>query len=169
MKTLKTFVTALMLAIGCMSVYATTETATVNGSSLSSTNTTWAVSGGQNISYPSNTVKIALGNGSGQGIAYVQGTIPATWKVTSVVFNATTNASTTISLTVNGETFTKGSASDFTHATGVTGGPIVLKCEGNASSQFIFGNIVITYTIVSPAPVLTYLASHEAGNNEDSP
>ncbi|MGM9746488.1 MAG: InlB B-repeat-containing protein [Paludibacteraceae bacterium] len=174
MNTLKKIgLTCLVAIIGWGTATAATETITISGMSGGtltddSPKTSWTTQGGQSISFTAGEVIFSLANNgnSGHDKAYVYGTVPNTWRITSIIFTGgTPNANFSYTLTIEGTQMATQNNAQFTSVPNLTGPSIVFAIScGTSSGKFTFNKIQIEYTEVSAAPVLTY-PDGTTGNN----
>ena len=176
MNTLKKIgLTCLVAIIGWGTATAATKTITISGmSGVSLTDdspeTSWTAQGGQSISFTAGVLNISFGNGKNQDQAHVSGTVPDTWRITSIAFTSgTPNANLSYTLTVGGTQVATQNNAQFT-VPNLIGPNILLAISGGKNGQaFTFKTIQIEYTEVSAAPVLKYTSNYELGSNETTP
>lgn len=172
MNTLKKIgLTCLLVVIGWGTAAAATKTITISGMTGSrltddDAETSWTAQGAQSISFTNDVVNVSFGNGNNQDKAYVSGTVPDTWRITSISFTGgTPNDNLSYTLTVGGTQVATQNNALFTSVPNLIGPNIMLAISGgNNSRAFAFKTIQIEYTIVTAAPVLTY-PDGTTGNN----
>ncbi|MCI7336976.1 MAG: InlB B-repeat-containing protein [Bacteroidales bacterium] len=172
MNTLKKIgLTCLLVVIGWGTAAAATKTITISGMTGSrltddDAETSWTAQGAQSISFTNDVVNVSFGNGNNQDKAYVSGTVPDTWRITSISFTGgTPNDNLSYTLTVGGTQVATQNNALFTSVPNLIGPNIMLAISGgNNSRAFAFKTIQIEYTIVAAAPVLTY-PDGTTGNN----
>lgn len=177
MNTLKKIgLTCLLVVIGWGTAAAATKTITISGVTGSNltdddTETSWTAQGAQSISFTNNVVNISFGNGNNQDKAYVSGTVPDTWRITSISFTGgTPNDNLSYTLTVGGTQVATQNNALFTSVPNLTGPNITLAISGGKNGRaFTFKTIQIVYTEVAAAPVLTYTSNYENGDNSANP
>ena len=177
MNTLKKIgLTCLLVVIGWGTAAAATKTITISGVTGGNltdddTETSWAAQGAQSISFTTGVVNISFGNGNNQDKAYVSGTVPNTWRITSISFTGgTPNDNLSYTLTVGGTQVATQNNALFTSVPNLIGPNIMLAISGgNNSRAFAFKTIQIEYTIVAAAPVLKYTSNKEPGDNSANP
>ena len=164
-----------MVVIGWGTAAAATKTITISGVTGTDltdddAETSWTAQGAQSISFTADEVNISFGNGNGQDKAYVSGTVPNTWRITSISFTGgTPNANLSYTLTVGGTQVATQNNALFT-VPNLIGPEILLAIsDGNNRRAFTFKTIQIEYTTVAAAPVLTYTTNKENGDNETNP
>ena len=177
MNTLKKIgLTCLLVVIGWGTAAAVTKTITISGMAGSrltddDPETSWTAQGAQSISFTNNVVNISFGNGNNQDKAYVSGTVPNTWRITSISFTGgTPNDNLSYTLTVGGTQVATQNNALFTSVPNLIGPNISLAISGGKNGRaFTFKTIQIEYTIVAAAPVLTYTSNYENGDNSANP
>ena len=177
MNTLKKIgLTCLLVVVGWGTAAAATKTITISGMTGSrltddDAETSWTAQGAQSISFTNDVVNVSFGNGNNQDKAYVSGTVPDTWRITSISFTGgTPNDNLSYTLTVGGTQVATQNNALFTSVPNLIGPNIMLAISGgNNSRAFAFKTIQIEYTIVAAAPVLTYTTNNENGDNETNP
>lgn len=176
MNTLKKIgLTCLVAIIGWGTATAATKTITISGVTGGNltdddTETSWTAQGAQSISFTAGVVNVSFGNGNNQDKAYVSGTVPDTWRITSISFTGgTPNANLSYTLTVGGTQVATQNYAQFTSVPNLTGPNITLAISGGKNGRaFTFKTIQIVYTEVAAAPVLTY-PDGTTGNNATTP
>lgn len=177
MNTLKKIgLTCLVAIIGWGTATAATKTITISGVTGGNltdddTETSWTAQGAQSISFTTGVVNVSFGNGNNQDKAYVSGTVPDTWRITSISFTGgTPNANLSYTLTVGGTQVATQNNALFTSVPNLIGPNIMLAISGGKNNrEFTFKTIKIEYTIVAAAPVLKYTSDKENGDNSANP